>query len=131
MDNVEGVIVVVETKNALIGGFYAGSLGEKKPSGKPSFLFSVKEKDFYPCISPNHATTYDVNSIIFGNSELQITPSNRQIFSNFAYPTSYYNKMNKTLTRFLREGESREATFTKLEIYQVTFANPSNPKFSS
>ena len=42
IDNVEGILVVVETKNTVIGGYYAGCLGEKEPSGKSSFLFSVK-----------------------------------------------------------------------------------------
>ena len=42
IDHVEGILVVVETKNTVIGGYYAGCLGEKEPSGKSSFLFSVK-----------------------------------------------------------------------------------------
>ena len=42
IDNVEGILVVAETKNTVIGGYYAGCLGEKEPSGKSSFLFSVK-----------------------------------------------------------------------------------------
>ena len=121
----------METKNTVIGGYYAGSLGEKEPSGKASFLFSVKERDFFPCVAPKNAVTYDKGSIIFGNSELKITPENRHIFSNFAFMTSYFDKRNKTLTRFLREGEEREAAFTKLEIYQVSFANPNGLKMVS
>ena len=102
IDNVDNILVVVETKNTIIGGYYAGSIGEKEPSGKASFLFSVKEKDFFPCISPKNAVTYDKNSIIFGNSELKITPEKKHIFTNFAFSTSYFDKRNKTLTRFLR-----------------------------
>ena len=68
IDNVESILVVVETKNTIIGGYYAGCIGEKEPSGKPSFVFSVKERDFFPCIAPKHAVTFDKNSIIFGSS---------------------------------------------------------------
>ena len=131
IDNVESILVVVETKNTIIGGYYAGCIGEKEPSGKSSFLFSVKERDFFPCIAPKHAVTYDKSSIIFGSSELKITPANKHIFSNFAFMTSYFDKKNKTLTRFLREGEEREAAFTKLEIYQVAFSDPNNHRLAS
>lgn len=59
VDNHKSLIVLVQTKNAIVGGYYSGVFGEKSVDDKSSFLFSVDESQCYPCISPGKAITYD------------------------------------------------------------------------
>ena len=114
IDNIENLLVVVQTKNTIIGAFYAGCFGEKEPSKKDAFLFSLSENETYPCKKPEKAISYDKYFLIFGNSELRITPENQQIFSNFATLNSFYDKKDKTISDFLKEGDTREASFMHL-----------------
>lgn len=44
IDNVESILVVVQTKNAIVGGFYAGQVGEKEKIKGNAFLFSIEEQ---------------------------------------------------------------------------------------
>ena len=44
VDGIKNVLVIAETQNTIIGGYYSGSFDEKEPSGSQSFLFSLKEK---------------------------------------------------------------------------------------
>ena len=44
IDNVESILVVVQTKSAIVGGFYAGQVGEKEPIKGNAFLFSIEEQ---------------------------------------------------------------------------------------
>lgn len=51
--------MLVQTKSAIVGGYYSGVFGEKSVDDKSSFLFSVDESQCYPCIAPGKAITYD------------------------------------------------------------------------
>ena len=63
---------------------------------------------------PERAINYEKYFIIFGNSELRIAPDNQQVLSNFGTAIGYYDKKDKTIVNFLREGQNRQVKFIHL-----------------
>lgn len=44
MDYKENIVVLIQTKNAIFGGYNEGAFGENLPAQKGGFLFSIDEK---------------------------------------------------------------------------------------
>lgn len=68
IDGHESILVLVKTVNTTIGGYYSGALCEQLAKDKDGFLFSLDEKECYPCVVRDKAVTYDKYFFIMGNS---------------------------------------------------------------
>lgn len=131
VDNKRGLLCVVKTANAIIAGFYPGTLVERGILNEGGLLVSVTNDLSFPLLEQNQrpesnritfrGMTYDTFYVIFGNAEMRIRTGEKRVFSNFGISSSYYNNGGKRVNSFLNEGDQREVDFEFSEYYQVFF----------
>lgn len=64
---------------------------------------------------------YDKYYTIFGNSELRLKLSDREIYSNFSVNNAYFNNREFTVGTLLGEGNNRQTKLESMEVYQIIF----------
>ena len=77
-------------------------------------MFSIDEKEYYPCTNPLKAINEGNYYIVFGSAELMISPEKQHIYSNFGNSTGHYASKGKNYTNLLKEGESQESKFIQI-----------------
>lgn len=127
IDNKSNLLCVVKSeKGVFMATYYSGAYKENTIMNEPALLISLKDKELFKLNAPREkliprGMVNDKFYIIFGNSELRLKLSDREIYSNFSVNNAYFNNRGFTVDTLLGEGKNRTTTLESLEFYEIVF----------
>ena len=106
VDGKSNLVLVLQTENALMAGYYSGKYAEATFMTEEALIISLTKLKSYRLNNfannprknkkdnkPVYGMVYDKFFLIFGNSEIRVKPGDkdRKVFSNFGVSNSYFN----------------------------------------
>ena len=116
VDGKSNLVLVLQTENALMAGYYSGKYAEATFMTEEALIISLTNLKSYRLNNfannprknkkdnkPVYGMVYDKFFLIFGNSEIRVKPGDkdRKVFSNFGVSNSYFNSEGDNVGKLL------------------------------